>query len=135
MKAAFSLLLAAGCLVACGSEGPRSKQAYSVLQSQELELMKSPISGPFVFSQRVFGTEFNTIAFPVEANSSVGRKAKKSHLLIFIANAGDNDPVYSLPTIDQEEFHISPELFSEITRRHMVTGSTKAFLSASVARH
>jgi hypothetical protein len=106
---------------ACGSgpETPRSKRIYSVLQSEEYRLRQQPPNGAYVYVKNAFGSEYNTIAFPL-----VGNRRK---YVVFLANPGDGDPTYSVPE-SEERFILDKPTYREIVEKGYVTNPLRLYL-------
>jgi hypothetical protein len=130
MAVSGSLLIAilAATLAGCGSgpESPRSKRIYSILQSEELETRQHDIKQAYVYKKNAFGTEYNTIAFPL-------RNARGEYI-VFLANPKDADPPYSVPSSGDMQFVLDEATLNEIVAKKYITGSLQGHLRRYIAR-
>lgn len=130
MHPAFKYAVAWLCAVtaACdqGPETPRSKRIYSVLQSEELETKQRQVEHAYIYKKNAFGTEHSTIAFPLRNG--------RGEYIVFLANAKEDEPVYSVPSSDDVQFVLDKATFQEIRARKYVTSSLQQQLRQYVAR-
>lgn len=130
MNPAFKYVVAGLCAIvgACGQgpEDPRSKRIYSVLQSEELETRQRQVERPYIYKKNAFGTEYDTIAFPL-------RNARHEYI-VFLANPKDGDPAYSVPSIENVQLVLDKATFQEIVARKYVTNDLQEQLRQYVVR-
>lgn len=110
--------LVAGC--GDGPESPRSKRIYSILQSEELETRKRGADRDYIYKKNAFGTEYDTIAFPL-------RNARGEYI-VFLANPKDSDPAYSVPASEDVRFILDRSTYQEIVDKGYVTAPLRTYL-------
>ena len=109
-----------------GPETPRSKRIYSVLQSEEYQLRQRATNGAYVYVKNAFGSEYDTIAFPLSGN--------RGEYIVFLANPEERDPIYSVPIEEDAKFLLDEATFQDIAAKKYVAGRLQEHLKRYVAR-
>ena len=90
-----------------------------MLQSEEYRLRQGPANGAYVYVKNAFGSEYDTIAFPLSS--------KRGTYIVFLANPRDGDPTYSLPSEGENRFILDKRTYREIVDKGYVSDTLRFY--------